>query len=125
MNPVLEGTTIQLNCSATLRGDITYTWTKDSGNLPSDPQFQPNPTQGYLRITMVTEDSAGMYVCTARNSEGSVTSSAPYTLQIRPVERKEFTYLRANPSKEIFLTRVNFWGQNFSLFEAIHYNTKS
>ena len=101
MNPVLEGTTIQLHCSATLRGDIMYRWMKDSGDLPSDLQFQLNPTQEYLRIIMVTEDNAGMYVCTARNSEGTETASAPYTLQIQPTERKELT---ASPSEEIFLT---------------------
>ena len=78
-----------------------YSWMKDSSALSSDPQFQLNPTQGYLRITMVAEDSAGMYVCTARNSEGTETASAPYTLLIQPIERKELT---ANPLEEIFLT---------------------
>ena len=94
-----------------------YSWMKDSGDLPSDSQFQLNPTQGYLRITMVAEDSAGMYVCTARNSEGTETASAPYTLQIQPIERKELT---ANPLEEISRLMVRFWGQNLSLFEAIH-----
>ena len=90
LNPVLEGTTVQLNCSATLRGDIMYSWMKDSGDLLSDLHFQLNPIQGYLRITMVTEDSSGMYVCTARNSKGTDTASAPYILEVRPVESKEF-----------------------------------
>ena len=54
---------------------------------------------------MVTEDSAGMYVCIARNSEGIETESAPYTLQIQPIERKELT---ANSSEELFLTQGYF-----------------
>ena len=54
---------------------------------------------------MVMEDSEGMYVCTARNSEGTETASAPYTLQIQPIERKE---LIANTSEKIFLTQSYF-----------------
>ena len=40
---------------------------------------------------MVTEESAGMYVCTARISEETDTPSAPYSLVIQPIERKELT----------------------------------
>ena len=90
-NPVLVGTTVLLNCSATLRGTITYSWTKDNGVLPTDQQLETNPTQGYLRIPMVTEDSAGDYVCTASISEDTKTLSAPYSLVIQPIERKELT----------------------------------
>lgn len=86
--PVQEGLSIQLNCFATLRGVITYSWTKDSAALPSDTRFVENSTQGYLRITMVTVESEGVYVCTARNNENTVTSSAPYTLQVQQVRRK-------------------------------------
>ena len=88
MEPVREGLNIQLSCSATLRGDITYSWTKDNAPLPSDTRFDENPTQGYLRITMVTVESEGVYVCTARNAENTMTSSAPYTLQVQRVQRK-------------------------------------
>ena len=66
-----------------------YRWMKDFVDLQSNSQFQLNPTQGYLRITMVTEDSEGIYVCTARNNEGTEIASVPYALQIQPIERKE------------------------------------
>jgi hypothetical protein len=89
MDPIDAGTDIQLNCSATLRPPITYSWMFDSASLPSDSRFQENPSQGYLRISMVTPDIGGVYVCTVRNADGTVTSSDPaYTLTVREVERK-------------------------------------
>jgi hypothetical protein len=92
MDPIDAWTDIQLNCSATLRPPITYSWTLDNANLPSDSRFQETPSQGYLRIAMVTPDLGGMYMCTARNADDTVTSSVPYTLAVRVVERKWLTY---------------------------------
>ena len=77
-----------LNCSATLRGTIIYSWMKDDADLPRDTMFEENPTLGYLRITMVTPNSEGRYVCTAVNGDGTDTSSAPYVIEVLPTEGK-------------------------------------
>ena len=86
-SPVLEGTTIILNCTATLRGDIVYTFTKDGIDVStlSNTMFDVNPT--YLRIIMVTQSSEGRYGCRAVNGDGTSTmSEIVYELQVRPTE---------------------------------------
>ena len=83
-NPVQEGTTVILNCTATITNP-TYTWTKDDAALPAGNMFEVNPT--YLRIVMATSDSSGRYMCRASNVNNDVLSE-PYELEILPTPRK-------------------------------------
>ena len=62
---------VTLTCSASV-DDVTYTWHRDGGSLPSRSRGRNSNT---LTITRATPPDEGMYYCMANTEEISVKST--------------------------------------------------
>nr|XP_039259403.1 basement membrane-specific heparan sulfate proteoglycan core protein-like isoform X1 [Styela clava] len=73
-------TKVQLRCGASGHPTPQLEWTKKDGQLPSG-STQEN---GVLTIAKTTEDSAGLYVCTASNDGGISTAESTLEILVAP-----------------------------------------
>ena len=74
-----EGGRETFYCAASGNPSPTITWSKLSGSIPADRRQEPSP--GSLRIVNLQPGDDGIYVCTAQNSEGSITAQAFLRIQ--------------------------------------------
>jgi len=70
-----EDTNIELKCQATGSPLPKINWFKEEGKMPEGIEVTE---QGYLRIYRVLDVDEGNYRCTAKNSQGSITSKAGF-----------------------------------------------
>ena len=75
----LEGGRTTFYCAASGNPSPTITWSKLNGNISADRRQEPSP--GSLRIVNLQPGDIGIYVCTAQNSEGSITAQAFLRIQ--------------------------------------------
>ncbi|XP_050723887.1 basement membrane-specific heparan sulfate proteoglycan core protein-like isoform X5 [Eriocheir sinensis] len=62
------GLSVTMECSLSLPGPVSYTWSKKDGKLPASARGD----NSVLDIQEVRAEDAGIYVCTSRNEERSV-----------------------------------------------------
>uniref|UniRef100_A0A667Y219 Neural cell adhesion molecule L1 n=1 Tax=Myripristis murdjan TaxID=586833 RepID=A0A667Y219_9TELE len=82
-NMVLRGETLELECIAEGLPTPEISWSKESGELPSNRMSLKN-FQKTLEIRDVTEADAGDYRCVAKNSLGSVHHIIKVTVKAAP-----------------------------------------
>uniref|UniRef100_A0A667Y950 Neural cell adhesion molecule L1 n=1 Tax=Myripristis murdjan TaxID=586833 RepID=A0A667Y950_9TELE len=82
-NMVLRGETLELECIAEGLPTPEISWSKESGELPSNRMSLKN-FQKTLEIRDVTEADAGDYRCVAKNSLGSVHHIIKVTVKENP-----------------------------------------
>ncbi|XP_078584655.1 nephrin-like [Branchiostoma floridae x Branchiostoma japonicum] len=64
---VEEGDSIHLTCQTTSNPPASYSWTKQSGDLPDDAREETVDQTSVLVIPSLTKDHSGTYICTASN----------------------------------------------------------
>ncbi|CAH1247003.1 HMCN2 [Branchiostoma lanceolatum] len=76
------GLSVLFVCETSGSPDPVLSWGKAGGELPAGRvEFV---SSGWMRIRNIQQSDAGMYVCSAENSEGSVRSSASLTVHVGP-----------------------------------------
>ncbi|XP_054159296.1 basement membrane-specific heparan sulfate proteoglycan core protein-like isoform X2 [Oppia nitens] len=60
------GSTVIMDCKTSLIAPITFSWSKQSGSLPSEVTIDG---EGVITIYRVKEQDSGTYICNARNKE--------------------------------------------------------
>lgn len=75
---VFEGEKVKFHCKAIGIPTPTISWIRKGSELP-DTAVQAEP--GILKIESAMSGDEGLYVCTARNSEGSETASVKLEVQ--------------------------------------------
>ena len=70
----VEGTRVTFHCKATGVPTPVISWSRIAAQFPGNRSEEPSP--GSLRITGVQPSDDGWYLCTAKNSEGTVTAQA-------------------------------------------------
>lgn len=75
---VRNGTSYQLNCSATGDPDPTYKWTRNG--KPNVPNSATTLNSSLLKIDPVTIENEGIYTCTVQNIQGNASSTAKITV---------------------------------------------
>ncbi|XP_078660088.1 contactin-5-like [Branchiostoma floridae x Branchiostoma belcheri] len=76
------GLSVLFVCEASASPDPVLSWGKAGGDLPAGRvEFV---SSGWMRIRDVQQSDAGVYTCTAQNSQGSVRASASLTVHVAP-----------------------------------------
>ncbi|XP_070068580.1 nephrin isoform X4 [Drosophila takahashii] len=101
----VEGESLQVPLQTNANpSPVSYKWTKDGATIPQDGEHRIFADGGSLNITRLHRDDAGIYSCTASNSQGKATLNITVVVEYGTTIKSVSENIIVNPGEDAMLS---------------------
>ncbi|XP_017106061.2 nephrin isoform X7 [Drosophila bipectinata] len=101
----VEGESLQVSLQTRANPTtVTYKWTKDGIAIPQDGEHRIFADGGSLNFTRLHRDDAGIYSCTASNSQGKATLNITVVVEYGTTIKSVSENIVVNPGEDAMLS---------------------
>ncbi|XP_016957416.1 nephrin isoform X2 [Drosophila biarmipes] len=101
----VEGESLQVSLQTQANPTpVTYKWTKDGATIPQDGEHRIFADGGSLNFTRLHRDDAGIYSCSASNSQGKATLNITVVVEYGTTIKSVSENIIVNPGEDAMLS---------------------